>query len=554
MVCAVKICSAALPNRTVDVRGTIEWGQTLALTTGALEYQEDGATDEDILFTIISVLQGSTLTIEPTSTGAIETMYGLQVHQSGAPPPAAVTVSGLDAMGAAFTQTDLREGRISIRHISEEACDAGQFVGFSFTASNLASNVSDATTGSFFADTTNPPVPSLVTNARGSVGWGSDTVLTTSFLNYQGPNNGECDEGLLYTITSVYPATLVTIEGNEGNVTLTSTGPFSTFTEADIQAAKVSIAHVIDDDSGDLIVGFTYQVIRFSPCWFDFAKYMYAKRSSCAEHTASAPQVSHGDPVANGAPQTAVGTWEADVGAPQAPQQVARNGGTLQWKAEQNITTELLNYESSSASPSDIIYTIDEIIGVRLAIKSSVINGATTILTPTSELFPKVTMTQQQINDGLVTMKHEESAFCGAGGSVGFVFRPRYLSNVGPSAMYQAKLIGAPPPTPSKNVPGALPWNGTTPLKRDLLDYTGPQDGSCDIGLVYTVTGIFPGTEIVIKTKNGPPAVMTNSSSSFLKFTEVSSRQYIISCLDAFILLALSSGVHVSRMEAKATP
>ena len=191
---------------------------------------------------------------------------------------------------------------------------------------------------------------------------------------------------------------------------------------------------------------------------------------------------------------------------------------------------EMLNYESSSASPSDILYTIDEIVGVHLTIKSS-INGAATILTPAPQPVQHI-VTQQQINDGLVSMRHEESAFCGAGGSVGFVFRPRYLSNVGQRAMYEAKLIGAPPPSLSKNVPGALPWNGTLPLKRELLDYTGPQEGSCDTGLVYTVTGIFPGTEIIIKT-NDPPAVMKNASTTLLKFTEVSNRQCIISCLDA---------------------
>ena len=201
---------------TISQEGELRWNREMPVNTQMLDFSYGPATDgtcdtANQVYEVTAVTEG----VELVLRGA---------------RPLTVTTSG--PFPQRFTQLDLDLGNVQLRHLSAEVCIPGALVGFSFRVSHGSpSDYGSIQTSQqdFRVAVIGAPRPTMVIPGDfGSIdSRDGQLVMSTDLLDYQGPNSGECDAYILYSIERVSPGTQLVIKQASEELILSGNGPFT---------------------------------------------------------------------------------------------------------------------------------------------------------------------------------------------------------------------------------------------------------------------------------------------------------------------------------------
>ena len=207
------------PSLKTLEEGEVSWGGELVLSEDLVAYTGPGSSDCDLeqVYGITSVNSG------------------VKVYIVKGDDESVTIVTSEGPFPVYFSQNDIADSKVSIQHIPSETCAVGTPIGFSFKASHgdpEAQGAVQAPEAALSAYVTGFPAPTMLKNNRGVMPRNGNLTLTPQLLEYRGPNEGACDEDLVYIITEVYNNTHVLISsgdeqpvivgpGNRTNVTFT---------------------------------------------------------------------------------------------------------------------------------------------------------------------------------------------------------------------------------------------------------------------------------------------------------------------------------------------
>ena len=200
---------------TNSQEGEWRWNREMLVNTQMLDFNYGPATggtcDTNQVYEITAVTEGVELVMRGTR-------------------PLTVTSSG--PFPQRFTQLDLDLGNVQLRHLSAEVCIPGALLGFSFRVSHGSPEDYGSIQTSqkdFRAAVIGAPRPTMaIPGDFGSIdSRDGQLIMSSDLLDYQGPNSGECDAYIMYSVERVSPGTQLVIKQASEELVLSGDGPFA---------------------------------------------------------------------------------------------------------------------------------------------------------------------------------------------------------------------------------------------------------------------------------------------------------------------------------------